>query len=746
MPVDATIRCADGIRRFRRGFGARLLVLLLISAPGCLWFLPLLRGDLLLAGLTPLCDQWHINAPFAWILGGALHEGRLPLWTDRIGGGYPLLALGEAGVLYPPHLLLYRVLPPLWAFNINTILTVVWAHATTYLLCRNLGRSRAAAFLAGLAYSFCGYFVVHITTLHSAQAAAWTPALLLAVRRAVHRAGAGDWVLFGVVLAVQISTGYPQIVYYSLLAALLLGLWEVGAARLRGKQPPETPTRRLNPAAGALLGLAFAGALAAPHLLPGLELTRASTRSGGIRFDLATQFSYPPANLLTFVAPFAYGNPARGGKQEWSASGHFWDNGYLGLIPLALAAVGLGASLRRGRPGRFFALLFLFSMLVVLGRHTPFFRLLWNLLPGMAFFRFPSRFIAIADLALAVLAAYGLDQARARLPHRERRRALVVVLLGLTALDLGRFAGQFHRFAPASFWLAPPRSARVLRAEGDSHAVYYAVGYLRSELARAERQRGWMGDLQPFRTQNETLPPNTGVLHGFSCLNAFVGLETKRAYALYPQLSEDLFIQESQIKLRLALAPILARLGAQYLVTPYPLADDYPGMRLVSAVPTGADEPAVRVFALEGAQPRLWVPRRVRFAGNEQDSLAATLRESDPAVAVIEGRDTGHGGSTGELLESETGAGWARARVSLPSPGYVVHNQRHYPGWEAWVDGARVPLRQANYLMQAAPVPAGEHRVEFRFCPASYRVGRAISLTAIVLLLLGAVISRGRRR
>ncbi|MBI3946347.1 MAG: hypothetical protein HY321_10545, partial [Armatimonadetes bacterium] len=224
---------AEGAPAAPRGRGRRAWTALLVAAPAILWFQPLLRGRVLLAGITPLCDQWHLNVPFAFLLSESLRAGRLPLWTDRIGGGYPLHALGEAGVLYPPHLLLYALLPPLLAYGVNTLLAIVVAHGSMYLFCRDLGRSRAASLLAGLAYSFSGYFVVHLPTLHSAQSAAWVPLLLLAVRRAVasHRPGARA--LVGVVLAIQITAGYPQVVYYSVVAAALWGAWECGGVEAR---------------------------------------------------------------------------------------------------------------------------------------------------------------------------------------------------------------------------------------------------------------------------------------------------------------------------------------------------------------------------------------------------------------------------------------------------------------------------------------------------------------------------------
>ncbi|MDH7568109.1 MAG: hypothetical protein QHJ73_00810, partial [Armatimonadota bacterium] len=423
---------------------------LAVAAPSLLWYSPLLRGRTLLAAMTPLCDQWHINVPFAFLLGEALHAGRLPVWTERLGGGYPLLAVGEAGVLYPPHLLLYRLFPPLLSYHLNVILAALLAHAFTYLFCRTLGCSRMASWLGGLAYTFGGFFVVHVSTLHSAQAAAWIPALFLALRLAVADSRLWRWALVGAVLGVQVTIGYPQVTYYGVFAATAWGFFEGWGARWRRLREPGTRSSscasgRVGLLHGALLALVTAGGLSAAHWLPNLELTRQSTRRGPLPYETATLFTWPPVNLLTFIAPYAFGNPARGENQGWAKTGHFWDNGYVGLVPLWFALWTGVARFRRERHVRFLVLMALLALVTAMGPHTPLYRVLWYAMPGFALFRFPSRCLVLTTLALAVLAALGADRLLEKGPQRLRWAAWGVVLAAAT-LDLAFFAARFHRF------------------------------------------------------------------------------------------------------------------------------------------------------------------------------------------------------------------------------------------------------------------------------------------------------------
>ncbi|HEY0899134.1 MAG TPA: YfhO family protein [Sphingobacteriaceae bacterium] len=57
-------------------------------------------------------------------------------------------------------------------------------------------------------------------------------------------------------------------------------------------------------------------------------------------------------------------------------------------------------------------------------------------------------------------------------------------------------------------------------------------------------------------------------------------------------------------------------------------------------------------------------------------------------------------------------------------------------GWNAYVDGEKIPHFRANYLLRAASLPGGNHKVEFKFEPKSYYTGEIISLIASVLLVL----------
>jgi hypothetical protein len=69
--------------------------------------------------------------------------------------------------------------------------------------------------------------------------------------------------------------------------------------------------------------------------------------------------------------------------------------------------------------------------------------------------------------------------------------------------------------------------------------------------------------------------------------------------------------------------------------------------------------------------------------------------------------------------------------------GLAVFSEIYYPkGWNAYVDGKLTPHFQADFVLRAMVIPAGEHKIEFRFEPKSFILGTTISKACSVILLL----------
>ncbi len=93
----------------------------------------------------------------------------------------------------------------------------------------------------------------------------------------------------------------------------------------------------------------------------------------------------------------------------------------------------------------------------------------------------------------------------------------------------------------------------------------------------------------------------------------------------------------------------------------------------------------------------------------------------------------------------EYGAQRVVLSVKASADGYVLLTDSWYPGWEARLDGAPVPVERGDLIFRAIRVSPGEHRIEFEFRPGSFYAGLAASAAAL-LVVAGIVIASRRVR
>jgi hypothetical protein len=162
--------------------------------------------------------------------------------------------------------------------------------------------------------------------------------------------------------------------------------------------------------------------------------------------------------------------------------------------------------------------------------------------------------------------------------------------------------------------------------------------------------------------------------------------------------------------------------------------------------------PPYAVYRNRTGLPRAFVVHRARPLPPRDHALAAltaadlrreVLLEGDDAVTANPGAEAGRPAEVTDYRPDRVAVA-----VGDGPAGWLVLADVWYPGWRCAVDGAEVPVRRADFLFRAVPVPPGRHGVVFRFEPASYRTGRRISLAVLGLLAAGALAAaaRGPRR
>ena len=71
----------------------------------------------------------------------------------------------------------------------------------------------------------------------------------------------------------------------------------------------------------------------------------------------------------------------------------------------------------------------------------------------------------------------------------------------------------------------------------------------------------------------------------------------------------------------------------------------------------------------------------------------------------------------------------------------ALFSEIYYKDWKAYIDGKNVDFAKANYVLRAMVIPAGNHKIEFKFEPAIFFLGKNISNIASWLVLLILIVA-----
>ncbi|NCD70417.1 YfhO family protein [Mucilaginibacter agri] len=158
-----------------------------------------------------------------------------------------------------------------------------------------------------------------------------------------------------------------------------------------------------------------------------------------------------------------------------------------------------------------------------------------------------------------------------------------------------------------------------------------------------------------------------------------------------------------------------------------------------------------------GACGHAWFVKNVRYVDNADQEMQVISSFSPKEEAIVDKK------FRSMIDEKQTGVD-PNATIELTSysPDHMVYqsgstatqiavfSEIYYDkGWKMLIDGKEAPYFRANYLLRAAQLPVGNHKIEFIFHPASYYTGEGISLAGSILLVLalgGVVYTENKKK
>lgn len=685
-----------------------------------------------------------------------ISSGELPLWNPYNNSGLPFVADTQAAVFYPPRLLTIALSSLAGGWGYHALELEMTAHILLYTLLmyafvRRLTQGQrgsvygafVAAVIAGYGGFMSGYPPLQLAIL---EAGIWLPLALLGIHEATVAKKLSGWrclMLAGVALGLSWLAGHPQTSYFlTLLMLAYLGYRVYEQRRAVGV---------FVLGAFVLGGVAFG--IAAIQLIPGLEYLPLTSRPG-LGYD-AKGNGFPVHDIVQFVFP--------GIVSVFSPL-------YVGVVGLVLALI---AMTRRVMGAWFWGGAAVLALLLSFGANGVLYPLLYNILPGLSYFRGQERAAYLVANGLAILAGLGMVELLSRdrlrdFPSTLRLRVwlnrLFIVCLGLSALLLVVWLGNptaygaviqpviFSTAVVALILLVLPW---LLTSEDRLRPTLMLVGLLVLELFSVNMTADAVYDRVPPDQQLSLAPPslvapvlddpetpfrvdgfrglgdNYGSLYGVMDMRGISPLFLDSAFGL---------IEPEKIN-----PPAWEVFAVRYVYTDWaelPIASDI--------VAEGEDRfGTVNLHRLDNPRPFALLSTNYTVVDSEAAGRAMlSTPEFNPRQTLVIEREP-----TIEMSDSlpETAVvsvtEFAPERVVLAVD--VSENALlsialvHYPGWGATLNGEPVDILRAYGVTTAVEIPAGEHNVEFRYQPVSFRVGVALSL---VTWLVVAVATIARRR
>ncbi|HEY7738434.1 MAG TPA: hypothetical protein VIC63_05310 [Candidatus Limnocylindria bacterium] len=718
------------VTRSPGGWGLSLLTIGLVS----------LAGAILVGRITFGLDGWlwnldtpKIDYPWAAIFHQALTEGRLPIWNDDLGLGFPLYAEGQIGAFYPPNWLVFQ-LDPLPAMDLHRLLHLTMAGIGAGLLALRVSGSRQGALVAAAVAAMGGAIVTKLEWWNFLAAYAWMPwVFLLLARRPPRR---WEVVAAGVLWGVQALAGHPQVWF----------LTGIGAGLLLVARPALAALGRM---------LVFGGigvAVGAAQWVPTAILLELSARAGGMPpnelFGNAT-------TVFDVLLPGFANAFIQGAGRDWDYTTNWYPDGqfallnaglYVGLPALALAALAL----RAPRARRWLLLLGGMLLIPIVAAFQPEF---WSHVPVLSGMRSPVRAYLVVGLAIGVLAAIGIS----RLGRSRRGRtwgmgaiwAALATYLVIAVLAIA-FPDVFDALQLRSWWqinpevvepmreravaaltnLPPPAleigvaaAVAVLLIRSRTPAVAYAVAIL-----AVVPMAILMPPVNPLRQPNEFSFAETPFVEGLQAQDAhrvltigapawYAGMPNQLAAAGVPDIA--MFSSLNLLRVELALAELRNRdpdgaqrqaLGIDTVVT---FGAACPG-QFVVRIP---DNDAYICRDPDALVIPYWVPAGVALPAVPPHTVfdAVAAVESAVPAEVESWTDLGH-----------------TLRVTAPSDGWLFVDRAWWPSWAVSVDGTPATILEASGA-QLVAVPAGTHTVVAELTLNEVKAGFGAGLVAILL-------------
>lgn len=334
-----------------------------------------------------------------------------PLWFPWILGGIPTIHsfLSISNYYFPHHLMLI-----LYDFGLSWnwyfILHLIFGGLGFFKLILFFKQDKYTALFGSILFLLMPYLTVMFAYGHGSQmmTASYIPWIILYMFKIYDGYKLEDFLLFSILIGLQLQRGHVQISYYTWM---MIGLFFViNILKLFKKDninKLKLIKQKISLILSLIIGLGLSLSIYLPILNYSSESIRGSNIGGGAGLDYATQWSLSFKEMFTFIFPYSLGF----GGSLYFGDFPFTDYpNYMSIFIIFLAFLGYFKSDLDRKYKIFFSLTIIFSLLISFGNNfIEFYKIFYDYLPYFNKFRVPAYILILTHFSILVLASFGFE-------------------------------------------------------------------------------------------------------------------------------------------------------------------------------------------------------------------------------------------------------------------------------------------------------------------------------------------------
>ena len=717
-------------------------------------------------------------------------------WFPNLFSGMP----SYGGYIQTPGDPIKPILNFFWRNNLGARL---WFYLSLggiglYFFTIALGYGTLPSFFGGISYALSPHIFGLINAGHHNKiiAMSYIPWVMLAVFMLFNNKSVKSVLFLSLISSLQLWSNHPQIVYYTWI---IIGLWFSIDLVFSIKKNQFSLKKTSKNFSFLIVSLFISMLMVSDPYFDVYTFQKHSNRGSpsvsdlngdtktGTKYDYATQWSFHPLEMISFVYPYFYGlqnfnvnnrsNPNYFLKQVayWGYMPFTQSTHYLGLLIIIFSIFGLISK----KQNRIETILWISSLIIIVigfGKHfSIFYDILFYLAPFFSKFRIPSMIYISLIFTFSVLSVSGISL----LFHMKKEDSIqykksinyIFLTLGLTTLFLFIFGESILSFYSegdtrfkASNYLSTIQTIRItLFNKGLVLALFIILsGYISISYYMKNKVNNlffiisiiFIQLLDFYIVNNEFL----NLKPGNDMNKIFVHTPVTRylanqkgSFRVFPadDFNSNKYgywgIQSiggyRAVKLRnyqdlmdaggFSNPQILNMLNVKYILTNKKIKN--PNFAPV--------EKYKGIFENLKVLPKAWFVGNIKNTKSQRESLdlliSSTPNLTNSAIVVDY-----NGGiifkPKNDFIEiNSLESNGIYIKTSNDSSSLLVLSEIYYePNWECYIDDERVDIFQTNHVLRSVYVPSGKHNIKFIYNDNNWKIARLISRSTFYLSIL----------